>query len=87
METLLFLGLGLLVGVIARWVVPGQRRGSSVAPLGLGVLGGLAGGFFGRAVGLHEVGPTAGLASSVVGAVVLLLAYAKFAPWNPRQLK
>ncbi len=82
MDALLFLGLGLAVGVIARWVVPGFRRGGLVGSLGFGLLGGLAGGFFGRAFGLHDLGPSMGLVMSVLGAVVLLLAYAQLAPWK-----
>ncbi len=69
---------GLIVGVIAKLLMPGRDPGGMIVTVLLGVAGALVGGFLGRAVGLYGTGDPAGMFMSVIGAVLLLFAYRKF---------
>ena len=75
MHLLLFLVFGLVVGVIARLIAPGREGGGWVVSILIGVLGSYVGGFLGRITGLYREGQAAGFLMSVIGAVVLLVAY------------
>jgi uncharacterized membrane protein YeaQ/YmgE (transglycosylase-associated protein family) len=75
MHLLLFLVFGLVVGVIARLIAPGREGGGWVVSILIGVLGSYVGGFLGRITGLYREGEAAGFLMSVIGAVVLLVAY------------
>lgn len=75
MNILLFLLFGLIVGALARLVVPGRERGGWVASMLIGVVGSFVGGFLGRALNLYRDGEPAGFLMSFLGAVVLLVAY------------
>lgn len=75
MHILLFLLFGLVVGIVARFLVPGRERGGWVMSIVLGIAGAYVGGFLGRAFGFYGNGQAAGFVMSVVGAVLLLFAY------------
>ncbi len=75
---------GLIVGVIAKLLMPGRDPGGIIVTMLLGVAGALVGGFLGRAMGLYGPQDAAGIFMSILGAVVLLFAYRKIA--RPRQL-
>lgn len=67
---------GLIVGVIAKLLMPGRDPGGFIITILLGIAGSLVGGFIGRALRLY--GPDqhgAGLILSIVGAIVLLALY------------
>ena len=68
---------GLVVGVVAKLLMPGRDPGGVIVTILLGVVGALLGGFLGRALGLYGPNDAAGLIMSVIGAVVLLFAYRK----------
>jgi uncharacterized membrane protein YeaQ/YmgE (transglycosylase-associated protein family) len=68
---------GLIVGVIAKLLMPGPDPGGMLLTILLGVAGALVGGFLGRAVGLYGPNDAAGIIMSVLGAIVLLFAYRK----------
>ena len=72
MHIILFLLFGLVVGVIARLIVARRERGGWVVSMLLGVGGSLAGGFFGRIVGLYGEAQPAGFVMSLLGAVALV---------------
>ena len=67
--------VGLIVGVIAKLVMPGRDPGGIVVTTLLGIAGALAAGFLGQLVGLYGPGDAAGLIMSVFGAVLLLFFY------------
>jgi uncharacterized membrane protein YeaQ/YmgE (transglycosylase-associated protein family) len=69
---------GLIVGIIAKLLMPGPDPGGMILTVLLGVAGALIGGFLGRAVGLYGPNDAAGIFMSVLGAIVLLFAYRKF---------
>jgi uncharacterized membrane protein YeaQ/YmgE (transglycosylase-associated protein family) len=75
---------GLIVGVIAKLLMPGRDPGGIIVTMLLGVAGALVGGFIGRAMGLYGPQDAAGIFMSILGAVLLLFAYRKLA--RPRQL-
>jgi uncharacterized membrane protein YeaQ/YmgE (transglycosylase-associated protein family) len=70
--------LGLLVGAIARFVVPGEQKMGWIMTCLLGVAGSFGAGFVGQMVGFYQMGVGAGWIASIVGAVVLLLLVGKF---------
>lgn len=73
MEVLAWVLFGLLVGALAKLLLPGRDPGGCIVTALIGVAGALLGGFLGRALGIYGPGQTAGLVMSVVGAVLLLL--------------
>jgi uncharacterized membrane protein YeaQ/YmgE (transglycosylase-associated protein family) len=75
MSIILFLVFGLVVGFLARAIMPGSQKMGLVPTMGLGVLGSFIGGFLVSLVTDNRVTDlnTAGLIGSVVGALVLLL--------------
>ncbi|HEX5069422.1 MAG TPA: GlsB/YeaQ/YmgE family stress response membrane protein [Vicinamibacterales bacterium] len=69
---------GLIVGAIAKLVMPGRDPGGIIVTMLLGIAGALLGGWIGRA--LHMYGPDdpAGFLMSLAGAIVLLAIYRMF---------
>ena len=75
MEILLILLVGLVVGVIARFVMPGAQPMGWIATTLLGIGGAFVGGLGGQALGLYKVGEPAGWIGAVIGALILLVIY------------
>ena len=69
--------VGLIVGAIARFVLPGEQKMGWILTILLGIGGSLLAGFVGQALGWYEVGQPAGWIASVLGAVVLLVVVGK----------
>jgi uncharacterized membrane protein YeaQ/YmgE (transglycosylase-associated protein family) len=67
--------IGLLVGALAKLVMPGKDPGGIVVTMLLGVAGALVAGFIGRMLGLYAPGQGAGWIMSVLGAILLLALY------------
>jgi len=74
MHLLMFLLFGLIVGALARLVVPGRESGGWLTSIAIGVLGSFVGGFLGNVLGMGD-GRPAGFLLSLVGAIVLLVAF------------
>jgi uncharacterized membrane protein YeaQ/YmgE (transglycosylase-associated protein family) len=68
---------GLIVGVIAKLLMPGRDPGGFFVTILLGIAGALVGGFLGRVAGLYGPGDAAGFVVSTLGAIALLFAYRK----------
>ncbi len=66
---------GLVVGIIAKLLMPGRDPGGFIVTILLGVAGALVGGFVGRAMGLYTENEGAGWLMSILGAIVLLALY------------
>ncbi len=66
---------GLIVGALAKLVMPGRDPGGIIVTMLLGIAGALLGGFLGRAFGMYGEGDTAGFVMSFIGAVILLALY------------
>jgi uncharacterized membrane protein YeaQ/YmgE (transglycosylase-associated protein family) len=70
---------GLIVGALAKFVMPGRDPGGIIVTMLLGIAGAVIGGFVGRAMGLYGPGQSAGFLMSFLGAVILLWIYRMFA--------
>lgn len=66
---------GLIVGALAKFVMPGKDPGGIIVTMLLGVVGALVGGFIGQATGMYREGEPAGWVMALVGAVLLLWLY------------
>ncbi|MDQ2669938.1 MAG: GlsB/YeaQ/YmgE family stress response membrane protein [Gemmatimonadota bacterium] len=67
--------IGLIVGAIAKLLMPGKDPGGFIVTMLLGVAGAFLAGFIGRALGWYEPGDGAGIIASILGAMLLLLIY------------
>ena len=75
MSILWMIVVGLIVGAIAKLVMPGDDPGGFIVTTLLGIGGAVLAGFLGRAVGWYDAGEAAGFLASLVGAVVILAIY------------
>lgn len=75
MQIIATLFVGLVVGALAKLVMPGKDPGGFIITIVLGVAGAFLARLIGRAVGWYEAGDTPGILLSVAGAIVLLIAY------------
>src|SRR4029079_11610856 len=75
MVILSWIVFGLVIGIIAKLLMPGKDPGGFIVTILLGVAGALVGGFIGRAMGLYSEGQGAGWLMSIVGAIILLALY------------
>ena len=66
---------GLLVGIVAKLLMPGRDPGGMIVTILLGIGGGYLGGFIGRTLGWYQEGDPVGFLMAVLGAIVLLLGY------------
>jgi uncharacterized membrane protein YeaQ/YmgE (transglycosylase-associated protein family) len=66
---------GLVVGVIAKLLMPGRDPGGFIVTILLGIAGALFGGFIGRAMGFYGENQGAGWIMSILGAILLLAIY------------
>ena len=73
MSILGMLIIGLIVGAIARLLVPGPDRMGLLLTTVLGIVGSFVAGLLGHALGWYQLGEGPGFVSSLVGAVVVLL--------------
>lgn len=70
---------GLIVGAIAKLLMPGKDPGGFIITILLGIAGSFVATFLGRALGLYRDENTgAGIIASVLGAMLLLLLYRLF---------
>jgi uncharacterized membrane protein YeaQ/YmgE (transglycosylase-associated protein family) len=67
--------IGLLVGAIAKLVMPGRDPGGIFVTMALGVAGSLVATFLGRGLGWYAPDQSAGFLMSIVGAVLILFLY------------
>ncbi|MDA1183985.1 MAG: GlsB/YeaQ/YmgE family stress response membrane protein [Acidobacteria bacterium] len=66
---------GLVVGALAKLVMPGKDPGGILITMGLGIAGAFVGSFAGRMLGFYGPGDGAGFIMSTLGAVALLYIY------------
>ncbi len=67
--------VGLVVGAVAKFVMPGRDPGGIFVTMLLGVAGSFVAGWLGIAAGLYVEGEAIGFIASVIGAIILLFAY------------
>ena len=66
---------GLVVGAVAKLLMPGRDGGGIIVTTVLGIVGALLGGYLGQALGLYGPGDAAGFLMALVGAVIVLSIY------------
>lgn len=66
---------GLVVGIMANFLMPGRDPGGFFITALLGIVGSLIGGFLGRLIGWYGDGDPVGFVMAVIGSIVLLAAY------------
>ena len=66
---------GLVIGALAKFVMPGRDGGGIFVTIILGIVGAMLGGFLGRALGLYQQNEPAGFIGALVGAIVVLAIY------------
>jgi uncharacterized membrane protein YeaQ/YmgE (transglycosylase-associated protein family) len=67
--------VGLIVGAIAKMLMPGKDPGGFIVTMLLGVAGSMLAHFIGAQVGWYNTGDPAGIIASVIGAIILLAIY------------
>ncbi|PWT72335.1 MAG: GlsB/YeaQ/YmgE family stress response membrane protein [Proteobacteria bacterium] len=67
--------IGLVVGALAKLIMPGKDPGGMLVTMIIGIAGSFLGTFLGRLVGHYQEGQSAGFIMSLVGAIILLAVY------------
>jgi uncharacterized membrane protein YeaQ/YmgE (transglycosylase-associated protein family) len=67
--------IGLVVGAVAKFVMPGKDPGGIWITMIIGIAGSIIATYIGQAIGWYKAGQGAGFIMSVVGAIVLLFIY------------
>ena len=80
MSILWMIIIGLLVGAVAKLLMPGHDPGGSVITMLLGMGGSVVAAFIGHSLGWYATGEPAGFVASVLGAILLLVLYRAVAP-------
>lgn len=75
MPILWMLIIGLIIGALAKLIMPGRDPGGIFVTMLIGIAGALLAGFLGRALGWYGEAEDAGFIASVIGAVILLALY------------
>ena len=71
--------LGLIVGVLAKWIMPGDDPGGILVTIGIGIAGAFVGGYIASLLGLGTAGgfSIGGIVTATGGALLLLFGYRK----------
>lgn len=67
--------IGLIVGAIAKFLMPGKDPGGFIVTVLIGIVGALIAGLLGRTLGWYAEGEPVGFIASVIGAILLLMGY------------
>ena len=84
MGILAWILFGLVVGIIAKLLMPGRDPGGFIITILIGIAGAVVGGFVGRALGFYGANEAAGWIISILGAMILLFLYRMIA--RPRRV-
>jgi uncharacterized membrane protein YeaQ/YmgE (transglycosylase-associated protein family) len=75
MSIIITLLVGLIVGAVAKLLMPGKDPGGILITMLIGVAGAFIAGFLGHALGWYESGEAPGIIASIIGSLVLLVGY------------
>ena len=67
--------IGLLAGIVAKFLMPGRDPGGFIITTILGIVGALVATYLGQAIGWYRAGEGAGFIGAVVGAIIVLVIY------------
>ena len=82
MGILVWIVFGLIVGAVAKFIMPGRDPGGIIVTILLGIVGALLGGWLGQGLGLYAPGEPAGFIMAVIGAIIVLLLYRLLIGWQ-----
>ena len=72
--------IGLVIGAVAKFLMPGKDPGGIIITMLIGIAGSFVATYAGRALGWYQEGQAAGFIMSVLGAIVLLALYQMIRP-------
>jgi len=78
MAILSWLLSGLIIGALAKFIMPGKDPGGIIVTILLGIAGAFVGSYVGQTLGFYAPGEAAGWIVSILGAIVLLAIYRAF---------
>ena len=67
--------IGFVVGLVAKFLMPGRDGGGFILTTILGIVGAVAATFLGQALGIYAAGQSAGFIGAVIGAIIVLAIY------------
>ena len=67
--------IGFIVGIVAKFLMPGRDPGGFIITVIIGIVGSVIATYLGRAMGFYQLGQSAGFIAAVLGAVILLFVY------------
>jgi uncharacterized membrane protein YeaQ/YmgE (transglycosylase-associated protein family) len=67
--------IGLIVGIIAKFLMPGKDPGGFIITAIIGIVGAFIATWLGQAIGWYAPGQSAGFIASIIGAIILLFVY------------
>ena len=67
--------IGLIVGIVAKFLMPGRDPGGFIITALIGIVGSVVATYLGRALGFYSAGQSAGFIAAVLGAIILLFIY------------
>lgn len=70
--------IGLVIGVVAKFLMPGKDPGGLIITMAIGIAGSFIASFIGQSVNWYAQGEPAGFIASVFGAMLLLWVYRRF---------
>ena len=67
--------IGLIVGIVAKFLMPGRDPGGFIITALIGIVGSVIATYIGRALGFYRLGESAGFIAAVLGSIILLVIY------------
>ncbi|HET9764155.1 MAG TPA: GlsB/YeaQ/YmgE family stress response membrane protein [Casimicrobiaceae bacterium] len=67
--------VGFVVGLLAKFVMPGRDPGGFFITAAIGIVGSLIATYGGQALGIYNAGESAGFIGAFIGAIILLILY------------
>ena len=67
--------IGLIVGIVAKFLMPGRDPGGFIITALIGIVGSVIATYLGRVLGFYRLGESAGFIAAVLGSIILLVIY------------
>ena len=67
--------IGLIVGIVAKFLMPGRDPGGFIITALIGIVGSIVATYLGRTLGFYQIGQSAGFIAAVLGSIILLVVY------------
>lgn len=67
--------IGFVVGVVAKFLMPGRDPAGFIITVVIGIVGSFVASFLGSAMGFYRQGEPVGFIAAVIGAMILLFIY------------